>query len=232
MERQALLEASVQPGGRPPAPGALELVQAFVNTVDREWGPDLFAEPAGLGEWLARRGLLARGVLPGEADARRAVELREALRALLLAHAGAHPPAAAAVLERAAGPPSGGDAAARARAALERAAAPLRVRFDPDGAPALVPAATGGVEAGLARIVAVAVGAMLDGSWERLKACPREVCGWAFYDRSPNRAATWCSMAICGSREKASTYYRRRQTQRASAAASSSGPQRSRRVSS
>jgi len=43
-----------------------------------------------------------------------------------------------------------------------------------------------------------------------LKACPREVCGWAFYDRSPNNRATWCSMRVCGNRVKAGSYYRRR----------------------
>jgi predicted RNA-binding Zn ribbon-like protein len=51
---------------------------------------------------------------------------------------------------------------------------------------------------------------MLDGSWARLKACPRDVCQWAFYDRSPANRATWCSMQVCGNRIKASTYYRRR----------------------
>jgi predicted RNA-binding Zn ribbon-like protein len=51
---------------------------------------------------------------------------------------------------------------------------------------------------------------MWDGTWPRLKACPRTVCQWAFYDRSTNASATWCSMAICGGREKASSYYRRR----------------------
>jgi predicted RNA-binding Zn ribbon-like protein len=51
---------------------------------------------------------------------------------------------------------------------------------------------------------------MLDGSWPRLKACPRDVCGWAFYDRSSNASATWCSMAVCGGRVKAGAYYRRR----------------------
>ena len=50
--------------------------------------------------------------------------------------------------------------------------------------------------------------AMLDGSWERLKACRN--CHWSFYDYSPNRSATWCSMQLCGNRKKTRAYRRRR----------------------
>jgi predicted RNA-binding Zn ribbon-like protein len=188
VERDALLSGLVHPGGREPAPGSLRVVQAFVNTVDREHGPDLFDDAAGLEEWLERHLLPAR-IGPGDLEAAR--EVREALRALLLANNGEpHDPGAQAVLERAA-----------RRARLEPA-------FPPDGA-ALVPHATG-LDAALGRILAAAFAAMLDGSWQRLKACPREVCGWAFYDRSTNASATWCSMRVCGGRVKAGAYYRRR----------------------
>jgi predicted RNA-binding Zn ribbon-like protein len=93
---------------------------------------------------------------------------------------------------------------------LERAGrrARLAAAFPPDGA-ALVPEAPG-VDGALGRILAAAFAAMLDGSWQRLKACPRDVCGWAFYDRSTNASATWCSMRVCGGRVKAGAYYRRR----------------------
>lgn len=64
----------------------------------------------------------------------------------------------------------------------------------------------------LGPIVAVAFEAMLDGSWRRLKACPQ--CGWAFYDYSKNRSATWCSMSICGNRLKTRAYRRRHAGQR------------------
>jgi predicted RNA-binding Zn ribbon-like protein len=73
----------------------------------------------------------------------------------------------------------------------------------------LVPRAAG-VDAAIGRVLAAAFASMLDGSWPRLKACPRELCGWAFYDRSSNASATWCSMRVCGGREKAGAYYRRR----------------------
>jgi predicted RNA-binding Zn ribbon-like protein len=57
-------------------------------------------------------------------------------------------------------------------------------------------------------VVAIALGAMLDGSWGRLKACRN--CRWSFYDYSPNRSATWCSMQLCGNRRKTRAYRARR----------------------
>src|SRR5215212_4660281 len=196
MERDALLSGTVHPGGRAPAPGRLALVQMLVNTVDREHGPDLLADLAGLRDWLAARGLLEpgggwAGVVSNDLDAAR--ELREALRALMHANNGApEEPGARGVLEA---------AAARAE---------LRATLPSEG-PELVPA-RGGVDGALGRVVAAAFAAMLDGSWSRMKACPREVCGWAFYDRSSNASATWCSMAVCGGRVKAGAYYRRRRS--------------------
>ena len=53
--------------------------------------------------------------------------------------------------------------------------------------------------------------AQLTGHWERMKACRQ--CGYAFYDRSKNRSAMWCSMAICGNRTKNRAHYRRRTAQ-------------------
>ena len=58
-------------------------------------------------------------------------------------------------------------------------------------------------------LLGLAAAAMLDGTWPRLKACPGDDCGWAFYDASRNRTGRWCSMAVCGSRAKARAYYRR-----------------------
>jgi predicted RNA-binding Zn ribbon-like protein len=49
--------------------------------------------------------------------------------------------------------------------------------------------------------------AQLTGHWARMKGCRQ--CGYAFYDRSKNRSAAWCAMAICGNRTKNRAYYRR-----------------------
>jgi predicted RNA-binding Zn ribbon-like protein len=174
-----------------PAPGELELVRAFINTWDADDDREDVPGPAELRDWLVEHDLLDPRARVTAIDHRHAIEVREALRALLLANNGEpYDPDAQAVLER-----------ASRRSRLEAA-------FPPDGA-ALVPRAEG-VDAALGRILAAAFAAMLDGSWKRLKACPREVCGWAFYDRSTNASATWCSMRVCGGRVKAGAYYRRR----------------------
>jgi predicted RNA-binding Zn ribbon-like protein len=118
-----------------------------------------------------------------EVDLERAHELREALRALLRANNGA-PVDAGAV------------------GAVNRVAAGLRLELD-DGGGVVFDARDP-----LARIVAVMFGAVLEGTWPRLKACRN--CKWAFYDYSKNRSASWCSMQLCGNRLKTRAYRSRR----------------------
>jgi len=52
--------------------------------------------------------------------------------------------------------------------------------------------------------------AIADGSWARLKVCRSDSCRWAFYDASKNRSGAWCTMAVCGNRNKVRAYQRRR----------------------
>jgi predicted RNA-binding Zn ribbon-like protein len=155
------------------APEPLRQVQLFVNSTDLEnqvdWLPD----------WLAEHGI--------PRSAARARELREALRALLLANNGrALDGAALTTVNR---------LAARVHPTLDRR---LRLGFEGDPDP-------------LQRLVAIVFGAVSDGSWQRLKACRN--CHWSFYDYSPNRSATWCSMQICGNRSKTRAYRRRRRAE-------------------
>ena len=111
---------------------------------------------------------------------RRAVAVREALRSLLRANAGCElDPHAVATLE----------------AALQWAR--LAVVFDERGRIAIEPGRPG-VAGGVGRLLAIAGSAMADGTWERLKACRADDCGWAFYDHTRNRSGRWCSMAVCG----------------------------------
>ena len=42
-----------------------------------------------------------------------------------------------------------------------------------------------------------------------VRQCEDAGCGWLFLDRSNARKRRWCSMADCGNRNKARTYYRR-----------------------
>jgi hypothetical protein len=77
------------------APGDLAIVQRFVNTRDIEQATDELASPAALAGWLAAAGLTPRPPIVHRPDLELALELREALRGVLRAHAG-HEGAAAA----------------------------------------------------------------------------------------------------------------------------------------
>jgi len=172
---------------REPAPGRLALVQRFVNTVDYEHGREVLSDPARLRRLLAELGLIAADADVSEDDLRRAIAVREALRALALGNNGvAVDPEQLSVLER---------AAADGR---------LVIRFD--GARAVLAPSVTGVRGALADLVGIVHTAMADGTWARLKACRRDVCRWLFYDRSRNRSAVWCQMAVCGNRTKTRAY--------------------------
>lgn len=164
-------------------------MQSFVNTVDLQHGREWLSTPAELSSWLVDAGLSVPLELTAS-DLQRAIELREALRALLRANNG-DPVAAEAIA-------SVNRAASAARLAVELDHAG-RVRLEPYGR---------GVDGALGAIVGVALAAILDGSWTRLKACPN--CRWAFHDYSRNRSARWCSMQLCGNRLKTGGYRRRR----------------------
>ena len=179
-----------------PVPGPLEVVREFVNTHDIEGGTDDLETPRGLASWLQQRALLRSGPELGQGDLRRAIELREALRRLLLANNGA---------------PLGPEQIETLNQAVSDAT--LLVRFDGEGRPALQVKGSG-PGAVLAPLVAIVYQAMVSGSWARLKACPAEDCHWAFYDHSKNRSGTWCDMTVCGNRAKARAY-RERQAERA-----------------
>ncbi|OIV37056.1 hypothetical protein BIV57_12885 [Mangrovactinospora gilvigrisea] len=174
-----------QPGGRAPAPQPLRLVQDFVNTLDAEHGIDLLAEDAA--GWLHAKGLGGGGpVRPAELA--RLVRVREALRALLLAHT------------------PGGGPAGEAAEVLSAAAGPLRWRIDADGAVHPEAASAPGSRAVAAVLLGAVHRAQASGDWPRLKACPGPRCGWAFYDRSHGARSTWCSMDVCGARAKMRRY--------------------------
>ena len=81
------------------------------------------------------------------------------------------------------------------------------MRFD-TGAIRLVPRERG-VQGALGSVLAAAAEAMADGSWQRLKACRSDTCRWAFVDHARNRSRQWCSMSVCGNREKARVFRQR-----------------------
>jgi predicted RNA-binding Zn ribbon-like protein len=171
----------IQPGGRQPAPGHLATVQAFINSnydLEENHGAELLGSPEALEKWLWRRHLIGAASKTGIADLKRAVELREALRGLLIAKHDGRPGALEATME-------------------------AKVSLGTEG-PSFM-AADDSIQAALDLILAWTATAMLDGTWSRLKAC-RE-CSWAFYDHSRNGAGNWCSMKVCGGRIKQRRHY-------------------------
>jgi predicted RNA-binding Zn ribbon-like protein len=171
------------------APEPLRTVQRFVNTVDHEHGREWLSSPAELADWLGAHGFALSRRL-SRAELGRALELREALRALARGNRG---DAVAA------------DALATVNEIGRTARLAPELRRDVSVA---LRADARGTEGAFGQLVAIVFGAILDGSWGRLKPCRQ--CNWLFYDYSRNRAATWCSMSICGNRRKTRAYRARK----------------------
>ena len=170
---------------RQTASGDLGLIQAFVNTVDLQDGPEELTDPNTLKDWLVAKSLMETAQGVDDSDLRHAIALREAIRSVIGANSSLPVyPVDIATLNGAA------------------AASGLRMRFGADGKPRLEPAVSG-VVGSMGRIVATLYAAMEDESWDRLKLCGSQTCRWAFYDRSKNHSSRWCKMASCGNREKA-----------------------------
>jgi predicted RNA-binding Zn ribbon-like protein len=189
------MEPHSHPETQAPATGVptgAQLLIAFVNTVDLETpGVDELRSPDLCADWLRQHGLLDAGEPVTAADVVRVIEVREALRNLILGNTGEPvDPAAATVLER------------------HSRSAPLRVSVAAGGSVGLAPVRPG-VDAALGRLLATVAAATMDGSWRRLKACRKHSCRFAFYDRSKNGSRSWCDMSSCGNRVKAARYRER-----------------------
>jgi predicted RNA-binding Zn ribbon-like protein len=176
---------------RDTATGVLGLVEAFVNTVDLQDGPEELTHPNTLEAWLVAHELMEPGQPVSEADLKHAIAVREAIRGVIGANTGGKVyPLDVATLNEAA------------------AASRLRARFGADGKARLEPEA-GGVDGAMGRIVASVFTSMADEGWSRLKLCGSPTCRWAFYDRSRNHSSRWCTMATCGNRQKARRFRQR-----------------------
>lgn len=191
---------------------SLQTVEDFLNTLDERrfslhgvphTGGDALATPGDLSAWLASHEMISGATPARPRDLAMARALREALRSLLKLRA--VPPAAdQAGTGIACGTVS--DALLRANGALD--AHLLRVQADANGTPGLMPASRG-VRAALAAISAAVVLAEAAGTWKRLKICAAADCRWVFYDTSRAGAGRWCSMQICGNRDKTRAYRQR-----------------------
>jgi predicted RNA-binding Zn ribbon-like protein len=165
----------------PSAPGELEFVRSFVNTLDIEKGIDQLRDATSWQAWAVHHGVSGTA---SEADLALAREVREAIREAMIANHDRSP------------------LPSRTIAALDAVAdrANVKVTFDVSGAK--LQGAGAGMDAAFARVVAAVAESMADGTWTRLKACINDECQWGFYDKSRSRTGQWCSMSICGNRAK------------------------------
>jgi predicted RNA-binding Zn ribbon-like protein len=169
----------------------LDLVRDYVNTLDFETGIDTIASPDELATWFSEQGLVDDLVEPTNEELADAHAVREAIRQLLLANNGVDADA---------------EGASKALEAAGREAH-LGVRFE-QGRPVLAPEGDG-ARAAIGRIVATVAELAPTDEWKRLKTCRDEHCRVAFYDKSRNRSRAWCSMEVCGNREKARSFRER-----------------------
>ncbi|HEV3195912.1 MAG TPA: CGNR zinc finger domain-containing protein [Candidatus Cybelea sp.] len=172
------------------APGALDLIRQFENTVDLVDGSDRLDGLVAASQWCLSHGLPP---VTNSASLERLRSFREALRDVLFAN----------------------NHETDYRAAWEGlrpfvSSVRLDLTVDPERGLGLRPARDGS-ESAIASLLAVVYEALVDGTWSRLRACRKASCRFAYYDHTKNRSRAWCSMASCGNQAKAQ---RRRQRER------------------
>jgi predicted RNA-binding Zn ribbon-like protein len=178
-------------------PGELAALYDFVNSLDlrcfREQGvehtpSDALASRAEAEAWLRVHGLLMPGHLLSKEEHRRALALRQALRAFLEAG------------------PAERSQNSDVDKGLETAAAafPLLLTTARSGL-ALRPKGANQLGRILAELNRLAETGQLD----RLKMCDSPECRWIFFDRSKPANRRWCSSDRCGNRQKVRTYRER-----------------------
>ncbi len=167
------------------APGHLEELRQFVNTVNLHSGADLLGSVAEAKAWLRESGH-APGSMTST-DVGELTELRSILRCLAIANGGS------------------GDGAAQWHDLQQIAARhPVTAVFGVDSM--FRPVSQRGVDAFITAILGIVARARIDGTWTMLKACPEQSCHWLIYDRTKNHSATWCSSGGCGGRVRARNY--------------------------
>jgi predicted RNA-binding Zn ribbon-like protein len=169
------------------APGGLELIRRFVNTVELPNGPDELDSLEKARAWC-----LSHGLAPArnEAHLQQLRAFRETLRDLLFANNGeADAP----------------DAWERMQPFL--ASTRLSLAVNPLCGLELKPEDKGPI----ASLLAIVYESQLVGTWARLRACRKPTCRFAYYDYTKNASRAWCSMATCGNQAKAQ---RRRERER------------------
>ncbi|QKW54760.1 CGNR zinc finger domain-containing protein [Streptomyces buecherae] len=141
-----------------------------------------------------------------------------ALRELpLLATVGGAPPAVQPTVTADAGPtegvePTRGAGLDTTDGASVEPAAPEAAPVGGAGAGLVLVPAPGlpPVRRGLAGVAVAWSELVLAGDAARLKRCAEHECAWVFWDVSKNRSRRWCSMRVCGNRNKARRFAAKR----------------------
>lgn len=174
-----------------PAPGALRLIQDFVNTRQVGSGKDELSGPKELQAWLARHDLLTADAEIDETAWDQAMAIRELLRTVIRSHAGAQ---------------TGTEIAVRLNEAFGDG--PVRLAFV-DGDSMRFEPMDEGWPGALTRLRLILSREMAAGRWQRLKVCHAEDCQRVFYDRAKNRSGKWCQARRCAARLYSKAYRRR-----------------------
>ncbi|PXY19468.1 CGNR zinc finger domain-containing protein [Prauserella muralis] len=168
---------------RSDAPGELRKLEEFCNSARFLSSEDSLITPASTALWLRERGLATAE--PSRKEHEQLVAFRETLRDFL-----------------------GGQRRAAAVPALNRLAKSTLsgIQWSAAGEPMLPPRKPGGTEGLIAALLGILFAAGVTGELGRLKTCRNPACRSVFYDRSPGQTGTWCSMDVCGARNKMRSY--------------------------
>jgi predicted RNA-binding Zn ribbon-like protein len=165
------------------APGRFDLIRVFANTYDPETGVDVLRSPEDARAWFEAKGFT--GTLPELPGYKELWALRDAVRQALEAHTHAADNAAA-------------------WGQIRSYAQTAELRLDVEGPDRIrLTGADTGLAGFVGELLALIYDAIRDGTWERLKLCNEGTCAVAFYDYSKNGSGVWCSMDVCGNRNKA-----------------------------
>ncbi|MER0242840.1 CGNR zinc finger domain-containing protein [Streptomyces sp. HSW2009] len=196
-------------------PAAARLVEAFANTVDVELDTDDLSTPEQLADWLVEHRLLTAPHPTDPADHVLALQLRAGLRERLGIPVGDRPaPELLAEAERAlralpllttVTPPPATDGTTGSPTSPTDPHPRPHLHPHPDLPP---------VRRALAAVAAAWGEVAITGDVARRKRCAEHGCAWVFWDVSKNRSRRWCSMRVCGNRNKARRFAAKRSTER------------------
>ena len=175
------------------APGELEMVRQLINSRSIQRGTDELTSIDALAAWLHNHDFNVDTTSLTDDSLQLFLRIREGLRALVMVNSG-EPPEKTALK------------------GMESVAQRLGLGFQvgSDGSLSAVPSGNG-LERAAGKLLLIAYRSMIDGTWARLKACSSDSCRYAFYDNSKNRTGKWCSMAVCGNRNKVRKYLKEHQ---------------------